>query len=139
LLRLNSAAEANGTPLSLRMFDWQAALPKKPLKYCESVLFFGRRKRFTDEQKTTGLVGNRQRIAILAIPEQELALAVGASLRQRRAMRPTTQRPRRLTTVAIEHCMPLADFRRTPGVPAYLKRGALKAFLPAGFLAAAEP
>jgi hypothetical protein len=56
----------------------QAALFKKPLKHCESVLFPGRRKGFTGEQKPAGVVGDRQRIAVLAISEQELAFVIGA-------------------------------------------------------------
>jgi hypothetical protein len=67
LLRLNKAcAEANGTPLSLRM------LAGRPLKHSESVLFPGRRKGFTGEQKPAGVVGDRQRIAVLMIPQQKL-------------------------------------------------------------------
>ena len=56
----------------------QAALFKKPLKYSESVVFSGGRKRLTGKKKTAGMIGDRERIAILAIPEQELALVIGA-------------------------------------------------------------
>lgn len=56
----------------------QTALFKKPLKHSKSVAFFGGRERFADQEITTGVVGDRQRIAILAIPKQELALVVRA-------------------------------------------------------------
>jgi hypothetical protein len=45
----------------------QAALFKKPLKYSESVVFSSRRKRFTDEQKTAGVIGDGKRITVLPI------------------------------------------------------------------------
>jgi hypothetical protein len=79
LLKLNKAcAEAKGTPLSLRMFGGQAALLKKPLKHRESVVFSGRRKRFTSEEKTAGVIGDGERITVLAIGEQELAFVISA-------------------------------------------------------------
>src|SRR5271170_51153 len=56
----------------------QAALFKKPFKHDESVVFSGGRQGFTGEQKTAGVIGDRQRIAVLPISEQELALVVGA-------------------------------------------------------------
>ncbi len=56
----------------------QAALLKKPLKHRESVLFRGRRKGFTGEEKPAGVVGDRQRIAVLMIPQQKLAFVIGA-------------------------------------------------------------
>src|SRR5229473_2858369 len=56
----------------------QAALLKKPLKHRESVLFPGRRKGFTGEEKPAGVVGDRQRIAVLMIPQQKLAFVIGA-------------------------------------------------------------
>ena len=40
----------------------QTTLLKKPLKHSESILFSGRRKGFTGEQKAAGMVGDRQRI-----------------------------------------------------------------------------
>src|ERR1700741_4597026 len=55
----------------------QAALLKKPLKHSESIVFPGRRKSLTGEEKTAGMVGDRQRIAVLTIGEQELALVIG--------------------------------------------------------------
>src|SRR5258707_14987003 len=48
----------------------QAALLKKPLKHSESIVFPGRRKSLTCEEKTAGMVGDRQRIAVLAIGQQ---------------------------------------------------------------------
>src|ERR1700739_2938104 len=56
----------------------QAALLKKPLKHSESIVFPGRRKSLTGEEKTAGMVGDRQRIAVLTIGEQELALFISA-------------------------------------------------------------
>ena len=56
----------------------QAALFKKPLKHSESVLFPGRRKGFTGEQKPAGVIGDGQRIAVLVIAQQELAFVIGA-------------------------------------------------------------
>ena len=70
LLRLNKAcAEAKGTPLSLRMLVRQATLLKQPLKDCESEALSGRRKRFTGEEKTAGVVGDGERITVLAIAQ----------------------------------------------------------------------
>jgi hypothetical protein len=45
----------------------QATLLKKPLKHRESVVFSGRGKRFTSEQKTAGVIGDCERITVLAI------------------------------------------------------------------------
>ena len=55
----------------------QAALLKKPFKHGESVVFFGGREGFTGEQKTAGVIGDRQRTAVLTISQQELALVIG--------------------------------------------------------------
>src|SRR5207302_9269187 len=57
---------------------WQAALLKKPLKHSESVVFTGRRKTLTGEQKPAGVVGDGQRIAVLMTPQQKLAFVIGA-------------------------------------------------------------
>src|SRR5260370_19651285 len=56
----------------------QAALLKKPLKHSESVVFPGRRKSLTGEEITARMVRDRQRVAVLTIGEQELALVIGA-------------------------------------------------------------
>src|SRR3984893_10733698 len=56
----------------------QAALLKKPLKHCESVLFPGRRKGFTGEQITAGVIGDGQRITVLVITQQEFTFVIGA-------------------------------------------------------------
>ena len=56
----------------------QAALFKKPLKHSESVIFFGGRERFAVQQVPAGVVGDRERIAVLTITEQEFALVIGA-------------------------------------------------------------
>ena len=54
----------------------QATLLKKPLKHWERVVFAGRRKRFTSEQKTAGMIGDGERITVLAIAQQELAFVI---------------------------------------------------------------
>src|SRR2546430_493778 len=56
----------------------QAALLKKPLKHSESIVFPGRRKGFTGEQKPAGVVGDGQRIAVMMTPQQKLAFVIGA-------------------------------------------------------------
>jgi hypothetical protein len=55
----------------------QATLFEKPLKHRESVVFSGRGKRFTSEEKTAGMVSNGEWVAVLTIAEQELAFVVG--------------------------------------------------------------
>ena len=52
----------------------QAALLKKPLKHGKSVLFFGGRKGLTGEEITAGMIGDRQRIAVLTIPSKNSPL-----------------------------------------------------------------
>src|ERR1700724_4120511 len=52
--------------MSLRVLG-QATLLGKPLKHRESVVFSGRRKRFTSEEKTAGMIGDGERITVLAI------------------------------------------------------------------------
>ena len=54
----------------------QAALLKKSLKHRESIVFSGRRKGFTSEQETAGVIGDGERITVLAIAEQELAFVI---------------------------------------------------------------
>src|SRR5579872_5928373 len=78
LLRLNRAwGDAKGTPLSLRMLAGRPR-SKEPLKYGKCVIFAGRRKRFASEQKTTGVIGDGERITVPAIAQQELAFVIGA-------------------------------------------------------------
>jgi hypothetical protein len=60
------------------MLPGQAALAKKPLKHSESVVFSGGRKRLTGEEKSAGVVGDRQWVTVLMISQQELALVIGA-------------------------------------------------------------
>src|SRR5260370_42122594 len=50
----------------------------KPFKHGKSVVFFGARKRLTGEEITAGMIGDGQWIAVLMIPQQELALVIGA-------------------------------------------------------------
>src|SRR6516164_5378938 len=56
----------------------QAALLKKPLKHSKSVVFFGGGERLAGEQVAAGMIGDRQRVTIVMIPQQELALEIGA-------------------------------------------------------------
>src|SRR6266852_6375332 len=56
----------------------QAALLKKPFKHSESVVFAGGRKRLTGEEITASVIGDGQGIAVFMIPQQELALVIGA-------------------------------------------------------------
>ena len=56
----------------------QPALFKKPLKHSESVVFSSGRKSLTSEEIAAGMVGDRERIAVLTIPQQELAFVIGA-------------------------------------------------------------
>ena len=116
----------------------QAALSKKPLKHSECVLFSGGGKSLTGEQKPAGVIGDRERIAILTIAEQEFAFVVGAPQlvgtlphRQSRSLGTTAQPAAALDqAVAIQQGMDrafggdgnagepaheaLAEFARTP-------------------------
>ena len=56
----------------------QTTFFKKPLKYGKSIIFFGGRERLAGQEKTAGVIGDRQRIAVVMIPQQELALVIGA-------------------------------------------------------------
>src|SRR5229473_2439697 len=56
----------------------QPALLEEPLKHSKSVVFPGGRKSLTSKEKPAGMIGDRQRIAVALIPEQELSLVVGA-------------------------------------------------------------
>ena len=56
----------------------KTALFKKLLKYSESVVFPGRRKSLTSEEKATGVVRDGERVAVLVISEQELTFVIGA-------------------------------------------------------------
>jgi hypothetical protein len=54
----------------------QAGLLKKLLKPSKSVIFSGRRKRLTSEQKSAGVISNGQRVAVVLVAEQELAFVI---------------------------------------------------------------
>ena len=56
----------------------QAALLKKPLKHSKSVVFFGGGKRLAGQQIPAGMIGDGQRVAVVMIAQQELALVIGA-------------------------------------------------------------
>src|ERR1700676_4213593 len=55
-----------------------AAFFKKPLKQGKGIVFFGGGKSLTGEEITAGMIGDGQRVAVLTIPQQELALVIGA-------------------------------------------------------------
>lgn len=79
LLRWDKAcAKAKGTPLSLRTLAGRPRSSRKPFKYDKGAVFPGRGKRFAGQQKPAGVIGDGERIAVLAIPEQELAFVIGA-------------------------------------------------------------
>jgi hypothetical protein len=52
----------------------QAALLKKPFKHGKSVVFFGGGESFAGQKITAGMIGDRQRVAVFMIAQQELAL-----------------------------------------------------------------
>src|SRR5882762_2794955 len=56
--------------------DRQAALLKKPLKHRKSVILASGRKSLPGEEKTASVIGDGQWIAVLMIPQQELALVI---------------------------------------------------------------
>jgi len=56
----------------------QPALLKKPLKHGESVVFFGGRESLAGQQVSAGMIGDRQRVAALMVPQQEFALVIRA-------------------------------------------------------------
>src|SRR6266480_662863 len=105
----------------------QAALLKKPLKHSKSVVFAGRRESFAGKQKTAGVIGDGQRVAVVMIAEQEFSLVVGAPqlvglLPQRQSGSLCTTTPATAAfdqTVAIQHRMDGALGRnRNAGEPA---------------------
>src|SRR5215831_14961089 len=79
LLRLNKAcAEGEGHAIVAADVRRQAALFKKSLKHRKSKVFFGGGERLADQQIPAGMIGDRQRVAVMMIPQQELALVIGA-------------------------------------------------------------
>src|ERR1700674_882365 len=56
----------------------QAALFKKPLKHGKGIVFFGGGKSLTGEEITAGMIGDGQRVAVMTIAQQKLALVIGA-------------------------------------------------------------
>ena len=86
---------------------------KQPLKHRKRVGFLSGREGFAGQQKPAGVVGHRQRIAVVVIPQQELAFVIGAPqfvgtlpVRQRGALSPTPRPTAALHQgVAIQHRM----------------------------------
>jgi hypothetical protein len=52
----------------------QAALLKQPFKRGKRVLFAGGGQSFAAQQETAGMIGDRERITVLAVAQQKLAL-----------------------------------------------------------------
>ena len=120
------APRRTGTPLSVRIACGQAKVLEGALEDGEGVALLRRRERLTREQIAAGEVGDRQRIAVAPIAEQELAFVVGAPerIRRRSAARARcpsapvpAPAPPRHQAVAVEHRMHRADRRAaaTPG------------------------
>ena len=55
-----------------------AAFFKEPLKHGKGQVFAGGGQRLAGQQITAGMIGNGQRVAVLAIAQQELALVIRA-------------------------------------------------------------
>ena len=133
-----SVRRSERNPIIAADVGWQAALLKKPFKYGKSVNLRGWRKALRSTQKTAGTVGDRQRIAVLAVAQQKLAFVIGAPkfvgpLAWGKS-RPLSTRPGEAATfdqlVTIQHCVDgalgrdldarepanqaLADFTSTP-------------------------
>lgn len=60
------------------MLAAQSALLKQPLKHSKSVVFAGGGESFAAQQIAAGVISDGERITVLAIAEQKLALVVGA-------------------------------------------------------------
>jgi hypothetical protein len=56
----------------------QAALLKKPLKHGKSEVYAGGGKTLAGGQKTAGMIGDGERVTVVAVAEQELAFVIGA-------------------------------------------------------------
>jgi hypothetical protein len=56
----------------------QAAFLEKPLKCGEGEVFTGGGESFAAQQVTTGVIGDGERVAVLAVAQQELAFVIGA-------------------------------------------------------------
>ena len=64
---------------------WQAKVLKRALEDGEGIALLGRRQRFAGNQVATGEIGDRQRVAVPPIREQEFAFVVRAPQHVRRA------------------------------------------------------
>jgi len=73
-----SVSRSEGPTVIAANVGRQSALLKKPFKHGKSVVFLGGTEGFTGEQKPAGVVGDRQRIAVLVMAQQELAFVIGA-------------------------------------------------------------
>jgi hypothetical protein len=84
LLKLNfalveqGAGRREGHAVIAAEVGGQTTLFKEPLKPGESVVFFAGRERFAGQQIPAGMIGDRQRVAVCVISQQELALVIGA-------------------------------------------------------------
>src|SRR5688572_33502969 len=95
----------------------ESKLLERALEDREGELLLGGQQRLARQQVATGEVGDRQRVAVLAIAEQELAFVVGTPerirLRRARELGPrsawTPPAPMMHQAVAIEHGVDRAD------------------------------
>ncbi len=71
-------AEAKGTPLSLRILAGRPRSLKSLSNTVKSIIFFGGGESLAGQEKTAGVIGDRQRIAVVMISQQELAVVIGA-------------------------------------------------------------
>ena len=56
----------------------QAALLEQPLKRSKSVVFASRGESFAAQQVAAGVIGDRKRITVLVIAQQEFTFVIGA-------------------------------------------------------------
>jgi len=56
----------------------QSTLPEKPFKHGKSIVFAGRGESFAAQKISAGMIGDRERVTVLVVAQQELALVIGA-------------------------------------------------------------
>jgi hypothetical protein len=69
-------AEANGTLLSLRMLAGRPRSLNSRSKDRKGEVFAGGGQRLAGQQITAGMIGDGQRVAVVTVPQQELALVI---------------------------------------------------------------
>jgi len=79
LLKLNKEwSRREGHAVIAADVGGQATLFKKPLKHGERVVFFEGKQRLAAQQMPAGMIGDRQRVTVWVISQQELVLGIGA-------------------------------------------------------------